>query len=86
MERYLAQLIEDIRKATWNEKPPHDLWIESEADPDDELELEDMSYVEKYLYGEKESISTITGIETQFLPPPEKVSKKQMELLSNEFE
>lgn len=86
MERYIAQLMEDIRKATWNEKPPHELWVESKADPDNELELEDMSYVEKYLYGEKESISSITGIETHFLPPPEKLSKKQRELLSKELE
>ncbi len=86
MERYIAQLIEDIRKATWNEKPPHELWLESKADPDNELELEDMSYVEKYLYGEKEPISLIIGIETQFLPPPENLSKKQKELLSKELE
>jgi len=86
MEKYVEQLIEDIRKATWNEKPPHDLWVESKADPDNELELEDMSYVEKYLYGEKESISSITGIETHFLPPPEKLTKKQKELLSKELE
>ena len=77
MERYIVQLIEDIRKATWNEKPPHELWVESKADPDNELELEDMSYVEKYLYGEKESISLITGIETQYLPPPKSFRKNK---------
>lgn len=86
MEKYFAQLMEDIRKVTWNEKPPRELWIESKADPDNELELEDMSYVEKYLYGEKESISAITGIETHFLPPPEKLSEKQKALLSKELE
>jgi hypothetical protein len=86
MERYIEQLIADIRKATWNMRPPHELWIESKADPDNELELEDMSHVEKYLYGEKEPVSVITGIDQNQLPPPEKLTEEQQTLLAAELE
>lgn len=86
MQRYLEQLIDDIHKATWGMKPPHEIWKESEADPDDELELEDMAYVEKYVYGDKLPISTITGISQEQLPSLEKLKQEQQELLATELE
>lgn len=86
MKRYIEQLIEDIHQATWNLKPPHRIWEESEADPDNELEREDMSYVEEYFYGEEIPISEITGIEQEKLPPPEQLSKKHQALLATELE
>jgi hypothetical protein len=86
MERYIQQLIDDIHQATWRIKPPHELWEESEADPDNELELEDMSYVEKYLYGDEEPISGITGIDAERLPPIEKLSLQHQALLATELE
>lgn len=86
MKRYIEQLIEDIHKATWNLKPPHKLWEDSEADPDDELELEDMSYVEQYIEGEKQAIGKITGIEPELLPPAVKLTKEQQALLATELE
>jgi hypothetical protein len=86
MQRYLEQLIEDLHRATWNIKTPHILWEESGADPDYELELEDMSYVEKYLYGDKEPISAITGIATEMLPPAEKLTICQQSLMATELE
>jgi len=86
MERYVEQLIDDIHKATWNVKPPHPLWEESEADPDDEVELEDMSYVEKYIYGKKQKISKITGISARLLPPAGKLTSEQKALLATELE
>lgn len=84
MQRYIQQLLEDIRLATWNMKPPRDLW--EYADPDDEVQLEDMSYVEKYLYGDEEKISTITGIDSNLLPPPEKLSVEHQAILAAELE
>lgn len=84
MQRYIQQLLEDIHQATWNIKPPHDLW--EYADPDDEVELEDMSYVEKYLYGDEEGISTITGIDSAMLPPAQKLTVEQQVLLATELE
>jgi hypothetical protein len=86
MEHYIEQLIEDLHQATWQLKPPHELWEDSAADPDDELELEDMSYVEKYIYGEGEPISLITGIDSAQLPPVEKLTKEQQATLSIELE
>lgn len=86
MQRYIEQLIDDIHQATWGMKPPHEIWGESEADPDDELELEDMSYVEKYVYGEEQPISEITGIACEKLPPAEKLNQEQQALLATELE
>lgn len=85
MQRYIEQLVNDIRAATLNVQPPHEIWLESGADPDDELELEDMSYVEEFVYGKKKKISEITGIETCMLPPPRKLSDEQKALLASEL-
>ncbi|HKM93327.1 MAG TPA: hypothetical protein VJY41_06730 [Prolixibacteraceae bacterium] len=86
MQHYIDQLIGDIREATLNVKPPHKLWFESYADPDDEGELEDMSYVEQYLYGKEEPISDITGIDVSLLPPPNKLTEDQQAIMSVELE
>jgi hypothetical protein len=86
MQRYIELLIEDIHRATLNIRPPHPLWNECNADPDDEVELEDMSYVEQYLYGEEEPIADITGIDFSALPPPEKLTDDQQATLSVELE
>ena len=86
MERYLEQLIGDIRNATWKVTPPHPIWQESGADPDNELELEDMSYVEQYVYGDELPISKITGIDEELLPPADQLSDPQQALLATELE
>jgi len=86
MERYIEQLIDDIHKATWNVRPPHEIWALSQADPDNEVELEDMAYVEKNLYGKKKRISKITGIDFELLPPPVKLTSQQQARLSTELE
>lgn len=86
MQRYIEQLIADIRKATWNIKPPHPIWEESEANPVDELELEDISYVEEFIYGTKIPIAQTTGIDCDLLPPPEKLSEAQQSTVAFELE
>jgi hypothetical protein len=86
MQHYISQLINDIRQATWNLQPPHSLWEESEADPDNELELEDMSFIEQYVEGERQPISQITGIGSEKLPPPDKLNIEQRALLASELE
>ena len=40
----------------------------------------------QYLYGEKETISTITGIDSALLPPKGVLNKSQVEILANELE
>ena len=84
MKRYIEQLIEDIHRATWNLKPPRDLW--DHADLNSELEIEDMSFVEKYIYGDKEPVSGITGIDCNQLPPTEKLTVEQRALLAGKLE
>jgi hypothetical protein len=86
MERYLAQLLDDINKATWNVRTPRPIWEKSGAEPDNELELEDMSYVEQYVYGDEFPISEITGIEQELLPPVDQLTVPQQALLASELE
>ncbi len=86
MQRYLEQLINDLRRATWKISPPHEIWLESEADPDNEPELEDLSYVEEYVYGEEIPVSRMTGIAPEYLPPPEMLTDDEKALLSTELE
>ncbi len=84
MDNYINQLIEEIREATTHVKPPHE--FRNDADPDDETDFEDMSHVEKYIYGDEIPVSAITGIDADMLPPPEKLSYKQQALLTVELE
>ncbi len=84
MDRYITELLKEIRKATFNIRPPRELW--ETADVDDEGEVEDMAYAEEYIYGEKEPVSSVTGIDAESLPPPQKLTKKQKELLATELE
>jgi hypothetical protein len=84
MQRYIEQLIADIHQATWQIRPPGEMW--DYADPNSELETEDMAYVEKYIYGKEEPISLITGIDVQLLPPPDKLTQEQQALLAEELE
>lgn len=86
MERYIEHLIEDIHRATWNIRPPHEIWPLSKADPDNELELEDMVFAEKNLYGKKKQISEITGIDSELLPDSNKLTSQQQARLAIELE
>lgn len=84
MQKYVDQLIESIREAGWRVRPPHELW--DHADLDSELELEDMAYVEQFVYGEEIPMAEITGIDPIELPPPEKLTIKQKAMLAKELE
>jgi len=84
MERYIEQLISDIHKASWIVRPPHEIW--NKADPNYDVELEDLGYVEKHIYGKIESISEITTIDSGMLPVPEKLSDEQQSILAVELE
>ncbi len=71
MEKYLEQLIEDIREATKEAPVPGELW--SSVNMDDPGEVEDMAYVEQFFYGTPQKLSAIVGIEKIQLPPLEKL-------------
>ncbi|PIP54871.1 MAG: hypothetical protein COX07_02970 [Bacteroidetes bacterium CG23_combo_of_CG06-09_8_20_14_all_32_9] len=84
MKQYVEQLIGDIRKATWKIIPPAKEW--ESVDLDNEGEIEDIAYSEQCIFGKKQPISVITGIEKELLPPPEKLNKKQQKMLAVELE
>jgi hypothetical protein len=80
MERYLAQLMEDLQQAKLKFKPTIPLW--KEGDPEDDLESVDFSQVEKYENNEVTPISEITGIHQEQLPPVEKLNQEQQAFLA----
>lgn len=84
MQRYIEQLIEDIHQATWKIRAPHEIW--DDVDINSDVELEDMGYAEKYIYGKKERIADITGIPIENLPPENKLNKSQKGLLATKLE
>lgn len=84
MENYIRQLIEEIRSATWIIRPPHEIW--EDMDTEDEIVLEDLSFVEQFTYGTPEKISEVTTIESSKLPPPDKLTEDQKGRLSRELE
>lgn len=86
MDKYIEQLIDDIKQARQKVQPPHPLWLDSEADPYDVGELEDISYVEQFVYGKEVPVSEITGIDAKLLPPTERLSPNQRALLAEELE
>jgi len=86
MERYIEQLIEDLHEVTRNMKLPHRISEETGADPYYDVTLEDFSYIDEYLYGDKIPVSSITGIALELLPPADLLSNEQQALLATELE
>ena len=83
MDNYIKQLIIEFHKAREIVKPPHELW--NDIDMDDEGEIEDLSFIEEYYYAKRYKISKITGINTEKLPPDEKLNDNQISLLTKEM-
>lgn len=84
MERYIQQLIEDLRLLISKMKTPEETEIKSVHD--DESFRKHIEDVENYLHGEQIPVSTITGILKEQLPPPEKLNKQQKKKLATEME
>lgn len=84
MQQYIQQLIDDIHNSRTIVKPPSNIW--NYADIGNEGEVEDMAYVEQYIYGTEVPMNEITGIDTQLLPPSHKLNKEQKEKLSTELQ
>jgi hypothetical protein len=84
MEHYINQLIEDIHTARTKLKAPSHEW--DFVDFENEAEIEDMTFAEEYIYGEREPLSQITGITKEMFPPPEKLSEPQQDRLVQEIE
>jgi hypothetical protein len=84
MELYTQQLIDDLRKARTVVRPPSDVW--DDVDVNDEGLVEDMAYVEEFIYGTPQPMSKIIGIETKLLPPPHKLNDEQKATIVVEIE
>ncbi len=84
MQRYIEQLIEDFHEITAGMELEEK--IADKPISDDESFWAHIEDVENYLHGELVPVSVITGIATEMLPPSEKLSKQQKELLSIELE
>ncbi len=84
MNRYIEQLIEDFRRQRQIVRPPNEIW--EGIDATDPCELEDTAYVEEVIYGQKELLSDITGIEQNLLPPLRKLTREQAATLATEME
>lgn len=85
MKPDLHQLIACIREARTDIIPPNiQLW--ESVDMKNEAEVEDIAYVEEFIYGTPEPISAITGIETDWLPLDETLTHKDKVVLVNELE
>jgi len=84
MERYIEQLLNDIKAATWNIQPPNEIW--DSVDMNNEAEIEDISYVEEYIYGEEQPVSEITTIDQEKLPPDHKLTDNQKAILAEALE
>ncbi len=83
MQRYVEQLIEDIHIARSKVRPPLDVW--DDVDTNDDGEIEDMAFVEKYIYGTSKPIEQITRIKYEQLPPDDKLSAEQKAMLAKEL-
>lgn len=73
IDRYLEQLMEDIRQASnkkEEQKNKKSLSATSEA-------IQHIAEVENYLHGEQYPLSSLVGIDTVQLPPPEKLTESQ---------
>lgn len=83
MERYIEQLIEDIRHSANSIPPPGELW--KDVDMDNPNETEDISFAEQFINGEPQQLSLILGICKEQLPPPNQLRDAQVTLLLNEM-
>jgi hypothetical protein len=85
MQNYIRQLISDMHNARTKVEPPLiDLW--QSADLSDEGEIEDLAFVEEYMYGIPKQISDITGIGSELLPVPDMLQPDEAALLAVELE
>lgn len=83
MERYIEQLIEDFREAAKQTPEPSELW--DDVDMDNPGEVEDIAYVERFVYGTPQMLSEIVGIAKIQLPPVGRLSSVQTAKLLDEM-
>ncbi len=77
MDKYISQLVRDIEQLI-HKKPSiiSDIW--DGKDLKRKAEVDDLSSVEEYLYGQKHELQYIVGIKKELLPPSERLSELQI--------
>jgi len=81
MEKYVQQLVDDLREAATKVHEPDPLWH-----VDGSEELEGFEDVERFLHGPLEKLSAIVGIESVVFPPAERLTEGQQATLFSEME
>ena len=79
MDQYLDQLIEDLGEIVQQVPPPGAIW--SGVDMTNPNETEDIAHVEQSQNGESKPLSKIVGVEKIVLPPVERLTDAQADLL-----
>jgi hypothetical protein len=80
MEKYIRQLINDIRLAIENAPPVKDEPVDSEASF-----IEHIEEVEKYLEAPSEKLSVVLGVPLSEFPTEDKLNEQQMDALAGEM-
>ena len=83
MDRYIQQLVEDLREAAGKVPEPGPMW--DNVDMNNPAEVDDIAYVEQYFEGPREKLSSIVGIESVKLPPLERLTESQVAHLCSEL-
>lgn len=83
MDRYIEQLIEDIRNAA--EQAPQQEFDDSELDDEEALEME-LEESERIINGPFEKLSDIVGVSKELLPAPDRLGESQKKQLVPELE
>ncbi len=82
MQRYIEQLLEDIQNATLRSyQNPGNKKNYSQFEPDADLASNHIKHAEQFLYGKKQCISEVIGIEKKLFPAPEQLTQNQTKLL-----
>lgn len=83
MQRYIEQLIDDLRQAA--EQAPPDIIDDPEIDDEEALEME-LEEAERIVTGPFEKMSDILGIPKKMLPGPNRLNDEHVSLLVPEIE
>lgn len=83
LDRYIAQLVEDLRYSAENLPDPNVVAEFDEESLPEELKM--FADVERYMHGKAKKIAIVTGIETEKFPPAERLNEAQISLLVSEI-
>ena len=83
LDRYIVQLIEDMRESAVHLPDPNEMSEFDEESLPEELKM--FADVERFLQGKAKRLEVITGIDTQAFPPISKLNNAQTTILYDEM-